>query len=256
MRFDCLAKFHKSLPFIILTLSFQSSANEVSKILAKNNRNLDNPPASLKANSESSQYRYATGIKRTEEALNQDEKLETVPVQGLEPVYQAPRSSARFRTGGLSEWAGERNFGVGFIGGGAYGIFGAETDLKVTDDWTAGLGIGTGMSYRTWGLHGRYLFRQTPLTGFVEGGYSNWYVYKVSKTGKEVFPQHMAERFLEKRDGSLVAGTRAHLLYPGFGLLYKHKSGMGFVAQVQYFINASGGFSGALGASSGLYLFF
>jgi hypothetical protein len=66
----------------------------------------------------------------------------------------------------------------------------------------------------------------------------------------------MSERFLENKNGLLYPGTRAHLLYPGLGILYKHKSGIGFIAQVQYFINASGGFTGALGASSGIYMFF
>jgi hypothetical protein len=247
----------KAWPILALTFATNLPANEVSRILNKDNRNLDNPPASLRANNESSDMRYATGIKRTQAALNSGESLETVPVQSTEPSFQTPQYTARYRPSrALSEWFGERNLGVGFIGGGAYGVFGAETDLKITDDWSAGIGVGTGMSYRTWGLHGRYLFRQSPLTGFIEGGYANWYVYKVSKTGREVYPQHMSERFLERKNGVLLPGTRAHLLYPGVGMLYKHKSGMGAMAQVQYFINASGGFTGALGASGGLYMFF
>lgn len=235
---------------VICPLSMALSP-EAKAVLDKKNRTLPAPPKSLKANSADPDYRYAQAIERSEAS---EAQLEEAPVTS---VYAQPQSKAALRDErGLSQFLGERNLGVGFVGGGAYGIFGAEIDLRVEDQWTAGLGIGTGMTYRTWGIHARYLFRQSHLTGFVEGGYSNWHVSKVSQTGGELYPRYMSDRFLKNKFGALPEGQRAHLIYPGFGMLYKHSSGMGAIAQVQYFINTSGGLQGALGASAGLYMFF
>lgn len=235
------------------SISFSLSP-EAQRILSRQNRKIDSPPSGLKADKANLDYRYAKGVERTEAVSSPSESIQRVPVDS---VYKETESKAAIKDErGLGQFLGERNLGIGLISAGAYGIFGAEVDLTVSNNWTAGLGIGTGMTYRTWGFHSRYLFRPSALTGFVEAGYSNWYLHKASKTGEAIYPQHMADRFLTNSSGAYVSGARAHLVYPGFGILYKHRSGMGAIAQVQYFINTSGGLQGALGASAGLYLYF
>jgi len=250
----------KSIVIFSLFLGAHSNAiaPEAQRILNRQNRRIDSPPQGLKANNAALDYRYAAGVERTQSAVNESSApIETVPVQSVYDGQTIPQSKMAPRDErGLGQYLGDRNLGIGFISAGAYGVFGTEVDLAIDRHWSAGLGIGTGMTYRTWGFHSRYLFRPSSLTGFVEAGYTNWYLHKASITGEAVYPQHMAQRFLSDSSGKYVSGARAHLVYPGFGILYKHRSGMGAIAQIQYFINTSGGLQGALGGSAGLYLYF
>jgi hypothetical protein len=119
-------KFMKNIYLCALSLVFLQmvhASTEVAKILSKSNRTLSNPPTALKADSESKDFRIATGIKRTQAALSNEEKLENVPVERVvEPEavpqntsgYYEPQSSVKYKNSSLlSDWIGDRNFGVG-----------------------------------------------------------------------------------------------------------------------------------------------
>jgi len=154
-----------------------------------------------------------------------------------------------------SEVERDKNFGLGLVGGGAYGIFGAEIAFKVDDQWSAGFGLGTGMSYDTWGLQSRYHFREGTFSPFVQGGYANWYLRRISRTGEKVKPEYLANRFFDDKNGQLSEEKRLHLLYGGIGVLYQGTGGVATSVQLQYFIHLRG-FEGGLFGALGVYYYF
>jgi len=224
---------------------------EAARILSKKNRKLSAPPKSLKANQANVDLRYASGRKRM--AASND--VQTIPVTNPSDYSsQSPTMSFEYSSSASKL---ERVFGLGFVAAGAYGVFGVETDFSLMDAWTFGFGLGTGMTYSSWGAHSRYLFRQgEALTPFVELGYSNWHLGKLSSREADILPLHLANRFFQKNpNGSLVEGDTAHIIYPGFGVNYIMKSGLAVTAQVQYMIHLRD-FSGGLAGSTGLYYYF
>lgn len=183
----------------------------------------------------------------------------------LDRDFEEPKQSARDgykktrndrHQSGLRDTAfdGERIFGVGFMGAGSYGIFGAEVDLGIEKDWSIGLGIGTGMTYSTWSTYVRRYFKQGKVNTFFQVGYANWFLSKVPSGGDEVLPSFLSKRFFTD-DGVNLVRKRAHLLYPGLGVLFQHDSGLAALAMLQYLVSIDG-FNGALFGGLGLYYYF
>jgi hypothetical protein len=149
----------------------------------------------------------------------------------------------------------ERVFGMGFMSAGAYGVFGAEVDFALLEEWTFGFGVGTGMDFSSWGVHSRYVMRKAALSPFVELGYANWRLGKVSERTSDALPSYLARRFFEPKEGGGVTSSTAHILYPGIGVSYMFPSGMTLVGQAQYMVQLRD-FSGGLTGSAGLYYYF
>lgn len=249
------------------------SANAVSprtaEIFRKERRELSPPPRKLRANSENADLRYATGAERVSRKLaseeedresrsasatasiesdDEDERDEGAPFRRFKPRARSvfPRRSQGY--------SGDRTFGLGFLGAGAYGVFGAEVDFGVTRDWSAGFGVGTGMSYSTWGAHGRYYFQNARWSPLVEVGYAQWHLGRAPVDGSAVLPSHLT-KILFAPNGRLRDSSTAHVIYPGMGVLYQHRSGLAAIAELQYFISATN-FTGALFGTMGAYFYF
>jgi hypothetical protein len=182
--------------------------------------------------------------------------LQEVPVQSVESSRRAElRAERRQSRVGEYAFSGERVFGIGFVGAGPYGIFGTEFDFAVEEQLSVGFGIGTGMTYSTWGLQARKYFQGGRLNTFVQAGYANWYMGRVSNRDFEVRPQYIAERFFDQDSRGYKEGSRVHVAYPGLGVLFQHSSGLAAIVQIQYLLSLSD-FSGALSGSAGLYFYF
>lgn len=167
--------------------------------------------------------------------------------------YQQLREKKRSR--GVPAFDGERVFGIGFRGAGAYGIFGAEFELGIDENLGFGLGIGTGMSYSAWASHLRYYFKSKGrVNTFFQAGYANWFLGKVPDDVLEIRPFYLGERFFET-DGALAI-KRVHIMYPAVGVLFQHESGLAAELLLQYLINLSGGLNGALYGGFGWSYYF
>ena len=239
-----------------------------AEVFDKRNRVMEPPPKALKANAESKDLRLKSEVERVERGLQT--AAETQPeVQNVTPLneiqenerrYDPQKSSranlaAKFKSRDSLRrgkgFSGDRIFGLGFVGAGAYGIFATEIDFGINDDFAIGGGVGTGMSYSTWGLHGRFYLRQgEEINTFLQFGYANWFLGRAPSNEQELAPSYLAQRFFLDRYGRLSGNQRIHLIYPAIGVLYQHESGLAMTGQLQYLINMRdffGGIAGSLG---------
>lgn len=253
---------------------------DVSKIFDKSKRRYDRPPSSLRSSKKNPEVKYFSGNNSSNRGVSSNEEIqvETMPYQGsdnlevMEPIESDEETrSAPFtntddtytgdrnvrRESSLSEYgfSGKRVFGVGFVGAGSYGIFGAEADFGFTEDWSGGFGIGTGMAYSTWGFHARKYFHSGNLTPYFQMGYASWYLGRDPYRAEEVYPIYLGEQFLQDKNGALKVRKRVHLIYPAIGVLFQSQSGLAFSMQLQYLISALD-FKGALAGAFGLHFYF
>lgn len=247
----------------LLTCLTQAQGLAPEKILNRSERSLPPPPANLRATSENPSVRYVQ--RDVEEGFEKKGDLQKFEVKAADSIGELPEelhesreaepfslnSQNRSLTTGFS---GKRLFGVGLVGGGAYGIFGGEISLGFGNEWAMGAGIGTGLTYSTWALHARYYFVEGRLNPFMEFGYANWTLNRVSKTGQTPRPEYIAGRFFKSKNNYKV-GTTCNLLYPALGILFQDSSGIAVSLQLQYFINIKNT-NGALYGSTGMHYYF
>lgn len=268
----------KSLPIysllgaLLMSQSAFALTAAVQEIFDKNNRRLAPPPKSLRADRANMDYRYSNGAERADELKRKNgyggavaeapndedyEKLNTPVRAPLSPdsYSESSTSTRRHNRKIVSSFSGERIFGLGFVGGGAYGVFGLESDFTVAPQWSAGVGVGTGMAYTTWSAYGRYYFKESAWNPFFQIGYANWHLQKSSKTGDKISPEFLAGRFFEDKNGNVAEGQRLHLLYPAVGVLYQSPTGFAVSTQLQYFISVNG-FTGGLYGDLGFHFYF
>jgi len=277
-----LSKFNKFFglaSLIVLVPLAHAVPEDVSRIFDKSQRQLSSPPASLRSNQTSSDSRYFSGVDRLNRRVgsvqDQSAPAEEGDLEVSTPVQAPPqarpvnapdskvviiregsgREERRQEKMGTYGFDGRRVFGVGFVGAGSYGIFGAEADFSFGNDWSGGIGIGTGMAYATWGFHARHYFQSGNLTPYFQAGYANWTLHRDPYRESEVYPVYLGEQFLQKKDGSFKVRESVHLIYPALGVLFQSQSGLAFTMQLQYLISALD-FKGALAGGFGLHLYF
>jgi hypothetical protein len=251
--------------------------DRTSEIFNRGKRVLSPPSRNLKSNSANMDYRLQSEtqrINRRPDASDptQEGDLLTQGVQPMSPVPSSPatatsdasqtkykaNSSRRDRFSSrttVRDPTGLRIFAIGFVGAGAYGIFGTEAEFSIDEKISLGLGLGTGMTYATWGLHGKYVFNSSGrINTFFQAGYAHWYFGKVPSTRGTVKPNYLAERFFSE-NGNLVAGRSVDLIYPGIGVQVLGQGGLAFSTQLQYLISLRD-FSGGLFGSLALHYYF
>jgi hypothetical protein len=234
-----------------------------SEILNKKNRVFEPPPKSLKANSEDKEFRIKTEAKRVEEGLKSfpvgDPETNSESQEGATTSTSTKTLRSKLKNRDAIRrgygFSGERVFGLGFVGAGAYGIFAGEIDVAVNDDLSLGAGLGTGMSYSSWGLYARFYMKQSTLSSFFQAGYANWYMGKAPESAEDLAPYYLTKRFFVSETGRLPQSLRIHLLYPAMGVLYQHESGLAITGQLQYLINIQD-FFGGLAGSLGFHYYF
>lgn len=256
-NFILMAALGLALSNVPNTQAAESLSPEALRVLSKKNRKLEAPPKALKASEANVDLRYASGQRRLSANDSQSDnlELETIPVTNPSDYIQKPGTGMSFDYSGRRSSKLDRVFGLGFVSAGAYGVFGAEMDFALMQDWTFGFGLGTGMDYSSWSAHSRYLFRKAALTPFVELGYANWHLGKVSERNQNLVPSSLAKRFFSKNGAAPTGDETAHIIYPGFGINYLLNTGLSLIAQAQYMIHL-GDFSGGLTGSAGIYYYF
>jgi hypothetical protein len=244
------------------SLSAQALSQRTIDIFDKRNRVLDPPPDALRSNQAELGYRYSAEAQRLKRApaMDSDAINEAALVEDEDPdnsrhLRKNLRRERRRKAESEYDFAGDGLFGVGFVGAGPYGIFGAEAELAVGKRLYVGAGLGTGMSYSSWALHARYtLVKGQSLNTFFEAGYANWQLGRVSTSGKELRPSYLADRFFSD-DGRLDPGEHAHMVYPGLGVVFQGDSGLAASMQVDYLMNLNG-FEGGWTAAMGFYFYY
>jgi len=68
-----------------------------------------------------------------------------------------------------------KRIGAGLAVGGVSGVLGVSAELNLAPAETLVIGMGTGPSYGTFNLQGKYNFEAEYLTPFVKLGYSKWF---------------------------------------------------------------------------------
>lgn len=267
-----MKKFFLTLGFLLVCPSAFALSQRAAEVFDKRNRVMEPPPKSLKANSESKEFRLKTEAERFEKGLqasnDQMETNEVTPMSdgGADNAFPNPQKSSRANLAARFKnrdqlrrgkgFSGDRIFGMGFVGAGAYGIFATEIDFGINDEFAVGGGIGTGMSYSTWGLHTRFYLRQgTEINTFLQFGYANWFMGRAPSSESELAPGYLAQRFFLDRYGRLGSNQRIHLFYPAIGVLYQHESGLAATGQIQYLIHMKDFFGGIAGAVGFHYYF-
>ncbi len=252
LRLENVRSIAKLLTVSIFLLSSSGWAlpRDVSKIFDRNKRRLDAPPSELRSDEVGGEGRYQTA----EDSLDEVMKVEPNASQ-KEIRINSGRNEQRQEQLDRYAFSGKRIFGVGFVGAGAYGIFGGEVDFGFGNEWSGGLGIGTGMAYATWGVHARRYFQQGNLTPYFQVGYANWIMNRDPYREDEIYPLYLGEQFLQNSDGSWKVRKRIHLIYPAIGVLFQSSSGISFNMHLQYLISALD-FKGALAGSFGMHFYF
>lgn len=137
------------------------------------------------------------------------------------------------------EFASDQVFGIGLVAAGVYGLFGVELDFKIKENASVGFGLGTGMSYDTWGLYYRHrLYRGQKIDTFFQAGFATWQASRASSRGRTPKPSYLAKKFLTDDDGNFESGEQAYIVYPAFGAIYQFDSGPAIFAAVQYLMRA------------------
>ncbi len=258
--------------FFFISQSLWALSPEAERIFSRQYRVYAPPPRSVRASRGIDSKLYAANDRATKKKYedieisaqakgvqdSSDEPLEEQAVE--EPLAKKERVKKKSKDGDTqveeSAELKKRRFGVGVVGGGAYGIFGLEFDFRLHEQWTAGFGFGTGMTYDTWAAHSRFFFSEdTAFSPFTQMGYANWYTRRTSQTGDKVKPQFLTERFFDGSNGNVPPNKRVHLLYGGIGVLYQSHNDVAVAAQLDYFIHLKN-FEGGLYGSVGLYYYF
>jgi hypothetical protein len=259
-----------------------SDVEQLAKIFDRKERQLESPPKSLRATgSATDEKRFEEGIDRIQRRIatdateyeNSDENSELGERKVNAPLVPSAASSPESRKGkiviirenrrekrqGVLEsysFDGTRAVGIGLVGAGPYGIFGAEFDLSFGSKWSGGFGIGTGMAYSTWGIYGRKYFLEGPISTFLQLGYANWTIGGRPYREKALYPQYLSKLFFGEDPRSADSVRKpVHLIYPATGILFQTKSGLAYSLALQYFINAAN-FTGALYAGTGMHFYF
>ena len=68
-----------------------------------------------------------------------------------------------------------KRIGAGLAMGGVSGVMGINAEINLAPAETLVIGMGTGPSYGTFNLQGKYNFEAMYLTPFVKAGYSKWF---------------------------------------------------------------------------------
>jgi len=250
---------------------------DATQIFNKNRRTLNPPQRNLKTSNENFKERVESESERfhrvpadstTPQGTNGAEKsaqksnstedslvITTQPVSAPAVTNTSGRSTRKVARRGTRQFDGERIFGIGIVGAGSYGIYGTELEFAFDEQTTFAVGLGTGMSFSTWGFHGRRFFNSSGrLSTFMEAGYANWYMGKSPTQPRESVGNYLAYRFFFE-NSDVQQRKRVDILYPSIGVMGHFKSGLALSAQLQYMV-ALHDFSGGLYGSAGLYFYF
>jgi hypothetical protein len=122
-------------------------------------------------------------------------------------------------------------FGIGVTAGGALAVLGGVADVNITENFSLGVGFGTGLDYSTCMVQGRYFLLGEWVSPYVGLSFARWWSDGTAATS--VGPGILANRFLGP-GYDLTQGFSVFLLAPALGVQFMHPMGFAISAEIQY----------------------
>lgn len=139
----------------------------------------------------------------------------------------------------------KKRVGLGLTAAGPLSVIGLELEINLTEEVTAGIGLGTGLDYSSFALKGKYFLLGDRVSPYVGGGIARWWTDGTSESN--VGPSILKNKFLSGSDYS--NGFDIWMLYPCVGIQYMNPTGFGIYAEIQALFKlpslANGTYAGA-----------
>ena len=142
----------------------------------------------------------------------------------------------------------QKRFGIGFSAGGPLSILGIEADVNLTEDFSLSGGLGTGLTYNTGMVKGRYFINGDWVSPYLGLAVARWWTEGTRET--KVAPAVLNSKFLEPGT-NLRDGFNVWLVAPSIGVQFMHAMGLSVFAEVHYLFRL---FSMSNGTYAGLGL--
>ncbi|NBT57618.1 hypothetical protein EBT16_02425 [bacterium] len=150
--------------------------------------------------------------------------------------------------GFLEDFKNERRFGAGVSAGGPLSSLGMEIEFNLEPEISIAGGLGTGGSYSTLAVKGRYFLLGDQVSPYFLMGIARWWSDGTSE--RDIGPSVLKNIFLEGADPR--SGFSVWTLYPGIGVQFIHDSGFSLYLEAHYFFkipNFANGTYAGMGAS-------
>ena len=153
--------------------------------------------------------------------------------------------------GFLEDFKNERRFGAGVSAGGPLSSLGMEIEFNLEPEISIAGGLGTGGSYSTLAVKGRYFLLGDQVSPYFLMGIARWWSDGTSE--RDIGPSVLKNIFLEGADPR--SGFSVWTLYPGIGVQFLHDSGFSLYAEAHYLFKVPS-FSNGTYAGLGMSWFF
>lgn len=145
-----------------------------------------------------------------------------------------------------------KRFGVGFSAAGPLSILGMEIDINISENFSLGAGIGTGLDYSTFMIKGRYFLLGESVSPYLGAGFARWQSDR--STPQRLAPAMLSEQFLPP-NYDVTKGFEVLLVYPVLGVQFMHVMGMSVFVEAQYLFKLFD-FASGLYAGLGIHWYF
>lgn len=146
----------------------------------------------------------------------------------------------------LQQMRMEKRFGFGISAAGPLSLLGLEIDINLTEEWSIGGGLGTGLDYNTMMVKARYFMLGKSVSPYVGMGLARW--WSKGTNASSLSPSILSEKMLPP-GWDLKDGFDVFMAYPVLGVQFMHPMGLSVFAEIQYFFKL---FNLANGAYAGL----
>lgn len=146
----------------------------------------------------------------------------------------------------LEEIKMRKRFGIGAAAAGPHGLFGAEVDVNITPECSVGLGMGTGVEYRTAMAKIRYFLPGEWVSPYLAVGAARWWADRAAP--ERLSPPLLVDQFIPGGNTQFDVV----LVYPALGVQFMQSTGVSFFAEVQYLFQLFD-FRNALYAGAGVH---
>lgn len=157
-------------------------------------------------------------------------------------VLSVDRSSSAVR---LDQLKMQRRFGVGVGFGGLYSVLGIDADVNLTENFSIGGGLGTGVDYSSFLVRGRYYLLGEWVSPYLSLAFGRWWT--TGTPNGTVGPSVLANRFLDAGQ-DLRDGFSVYIVSPAVGVQYMNPMGFSVSFELQYlfklFTFANGTYAG------------
>lgn len=137
----------------------------------------------------------------------------------------------------------DRRVAAGLIVAGRAGIMGLDGEVNITESWSVGVSLGTGVDYTTVGVRGRFYLLSKYVNPFVGFGYSKWYTSHGIPRSGDVNPRTVVEDLLipSQMESLALDGFNLDLLTPEVGIQYYSGKGYAISGAFIFLSNVSQG---------------